>query len=347
MSQRVLLTGANGFLGSHILSDLLTNGFFVRSIVRSQAKADAILQNFSSYKSQMDFGIVEDMTISGAFDSVVKSTPAFDTVIHQASPFMLRTCKNNAEILDPAIKGTTELLRAVKGHAPHVKRVIYTSSCATIINFKAPIATTTRKVYTENDWNPVSYTEAMTDDIATAYRASKKFAELAAWKFVEEEKPNFDLVTLCPPMIYGPLTHASSVPSVKDLNESNFRIYNFFFDAKNDAPLPPNGVHMYVDVRDLAIAHRLAATTPEASGNRIIISAGAVSSQDISDILRKEFPEMAARTPVGKPGTSSLPENAYYIENEKAKNILGCKFRNMEETFVDLGKQLLEIESSW
>ena len=346
MSQRVVLTGANGFLGSHILSDLLDNGFFVRSIVRSQAKADTLLQNFSSYKSQMDFGIVEDMTLPGAFDSVVKSIPPFDTVIHQASPFMLRTFTDNSEVLDPAMKGTIELLKAVKAHAPEVKRVIYTSSCAAIINFTAPIATTPRKVYTEKDWNPVKHSEAIAGDIGTAYRASKKFAELAAWNFVDENKPNFDLVTLCPPMIYGPLTHTSSISNIKDLNESNFRIYNAFFNSAKDAPLPPNGVHMFVDVRDLAIAHRLAATTPGAGGQRIIVSARAISSQDISDILRKNFQELESRTPLGKVGISSLPENAYYIENKQARKILGCEFRSDEETFMELGKQLLEIEKA-
>jgi hypothetical protein len=49
-------------------------------------------------------------------------------------------------------------------------------------------------------------------------------------------------------------------------------------------------------------------------------------------------------TPVGKPGVSSLPDSAYYITNEKARRILGCEFRSDEETFVELGKQLLEIE---
>lgn len=29
----------------------------------------------------------------------------------------------------------------------------------------------------------------------------------AAWGFIENEKPQFDLVVLCPPMVYGPLQH--------------------------------------------------------------------------------------------------------------------------------------------
>lgn len=68
-----------------------------------------------------------------------------------------------------------------------------------------------------------------------------------AWDFIEREKPGFDLVVLCPPMIYGPLAH--SIASIKDLNESNKRIYDLFINSKSDAELPPNGLYLYVDVR--------------------------------------------------------------------------------------------------
>lgn len=68
-----------------------------------------------------------------------------------------------------------------------------------------------------------------------------------AWEFIEKEKPNFDLVTLTPPMVYGPIRH--SVKSVKDLNQSNSRIYENFINSTKDAELPPNGMHVYTDVR--------------------------------------------------------------------------------------------------
>lgn len=72
-------------------------------------------------------------------------------------------------------------------------------------------------------------------------------ADGSAWDFVEKEKPNFDLVTLAPPMVYGSLRH--SPKSVKELNQSNQRIYDLFVNSKKNAELPPNGLHTYVDVR--------------------------------------------------------------------------------------------------
>ena len=184
-------------------------------------------------------------------------------------------------------------------------RVIITSSCAAVVNFAGNPIAVPKKVYTEEDWNPVTWEGALAGPPNTAYQASKKFAEKSAWEFIEKEKPNFDLVTLTPPMIYGPLRH--SIDSVEHLNESNGRIFNLFINTSKDAPLPPNGMHVYTDVRDIAHAHILAATVPEASNRRFVICTGQIGSQEISDMLRKEIPEL-------------------------------------EETFVELARQLLEIE---
>ena len=49
---------------------------------------------------------------------------------------------------------------------------------------------------------------------------------------------------------------------------------------------------MYVEVRDITLAHVLAMTTPEAGNQRFIITAGAASCQKIADILRAKFPEL-------------------------------------------------------
>jgi nucleoside-diphosphate-sugar epimerase len=180
MVQRVLLTGANGFVGSHVLAQLLARGWSVRSIVRSQAKANQVAADFpNTSPSQLDFGIVPDITAPGAFNSVVQSSPPFDTVIHTASPFLYRAIKDNREFLDPAIKGTTEVLKSVKQFAPTVTRVVITSSCAAVVNFAANPTASPMKTYTEEDWNPTTMEQALSGPPSTAYQASKKFAEQA------------------------------------------------------------------------------------------------------------------------------------------------------------------------
>jgi nucleoside-diphosphate-sugar epimerase len=145
-------------------------------------------------------------------------------------------------------------------------------------------------------------------------------------------------------MVYGPLRH--SITSVKSLNESNLRIYKLFINSSRDAELPPNGMHVYTDVRDLAHAHILAATLSDALNKRFIVCAGQVSSQDISDLLRGNILELQKRTPKGVDGGNELNLGAYTCSSENAKRVLDISFRSKEDTFVDLARQLLEIEGS-
>jgi nucleoside-diphosphate-sugar epimerase len=90
--------------------------------------------------------------------------------------------------LDPAIIGTTGILKAIKKNAPSVKHVVITSSFAAIIDPSKGL--NPGHVYSEKDWNPITLEEA-TLNPSNGYRASKTFAEKAAWEFVEKEKPNF------------------------------------------------------------------------------------------------------------------------------------------------------------
>ena len=65
----------------------------VRAVVRSQAKASAVAEDFPKHANtpSLDFAIVTDITAPHAFDSaLVSEHNPFDTVIHTASPFLYR-----------------------------------------------------------------------------------------------------------------------------------------------------------------------------------------------------------------------------------------------------------------
>ena len=118
---------------------------------------------------------------------------------------------------DPAIIGTTSILKAIKASAPSVKRVAITSSFAAIVNPDSH-----PEVYDESVWNPLTLEQSAKGDPATAYRGSKTLAEKAAWEFVEKEKPNFALSTLNPPLVLGPVVHYLN--SLDAINTSNARV---------------------------------------------------------------------------------------------------------------------------
>jgi hypothetical protein len=94
------------------------------------------------------------------------SSPPFDYVVHTASPYQMSWEDPQGECLDPAIKGISGLLKSLSHHAPAVKRVVFTSSSAAILN-----PPNHPKVYDESSWCKITWEEAM--DPVHTYRASK------------------------------------------------------------------------------------------------------------------------------------------------------------------------------
>ncbi|KAI1770652.1 putative NADPH-dependent methylglyoxal reductase GRE2 [Hypoxylon cercidicola] len=346
---RVFLTGANGYIAQHILSQLLEEGHSVRAVVRSQSKVDMLKKTFSKYVDtpQLDFAVVPDITAPGAFDSALESTPSFDIVLHTASPFSLRPIKSSA-YLDPAIKGTTEVLEGITRVAPSVKRVVVTSSFAAVFNLGGNPISDPPKICTNEDWNDVTLEEALaTDSPMITYPASKKFAEKAAWDFVKENQVNFELTAVNPAGVYGPLFDPSQIAKPEDLNESTSTIYKSLLrpDLKSTDPVPPTFIYLYVDVRDVARAHLLAMTMPEAAGKRWLTVCGELSKQQMANYLREALPEKSEVIPIGEPEKGSWkPEGWYGASAPEVEKVLGLKYRSAEETIKDLAPQLLEIE---
>jgi len=336
---RVLLTGGSGFIAAHVLDILLKNGHRVVTTVRSQEKADKIAKAHSSYgKDKLDFAIVEDIAQENAFDKAVVSDPPFEAVIHTASPFHFNVTDVQKELLDPAIIGTTGVLKSIKKSAPTVKRVVITSSFASIINpFKG---TWPGHTYSEADWNPLTPEQAV-ENPANGYRASKTFAERAAWDFVEKEKPNFTLATMCPPLVLGPIVHYLN--SLDGLNTSNQRIRDIML-GKAKEEIPPTGTFLWVDVRDLAQCHVAAIEKEAAADKRFFITAGYFSNKEIAQIVGKHYPQYKEGLPTEKtPGGDYPEEGVYKFDNKRSIDVLGVEYRSLDESIKDTVKSLQAV----
>ncbi|KAJ0162790.1 putative uncharacterized oxidoreductase [Colletotrichum tanaceti] len=348
MPQHVLITGANGFIAQHIVAHFLEAGHSVIAVVRSESSSARLRNAFRSYPaSRLDVAVVPDITAPGAFDSVLASDPPLDAVLHTASPFDFRKGMSSADFLDPAIKGTTEILRGITRVAPSVKRVVITSSVAAVINSSSPPISDPPKIYTERDWLEVSRKDVDdSGDPGLAYFASKAFAERAAWAFVADEKPSFDLATINPPVVYGPPYDTSSLSSPQDLGQSNYMLYTGLLSPEltSASPVAPGMLHLYVDVRDVARAHLLAVEKPDAGGNRLVIGGGGASNQEFANILRKRFPELSHRIPEGDPSKAALPEGLFDLDPSLASKVLGLEYKSLEDTLVDTAVSMIELE---
>ena len=334
----VLISGGSGFVATHILNVFLSRGYHVRTTGRSQQSAEKVKAAHPNDIDQLSFSIVEDIQKPGAFDEAVKGV---DGVVHTASPFATQVEDNERDLLNPAIKGTTEILHSIKNYNPSVKRVIIISSVASILD----LAKDPRPgyIYSEKDWNPCTYEEAKTGDGGTAYCASKLFAEKAAWEFVEKEKPNFSITTILPPMVYGPAAHI--ITNLNHMNESSSAIYALMNGSSTT--VPKTVFYGFVDVRDVAEAHVCAYENPAAGGQRYLCAAGTYTFHRICEVVRKEFPELRSRTPA-RPDPETQrgmrEEEHHSFDNGKIKRELGMSFRTMEEMVKDQVNEFLRLE---
>lgn len=116
------------------------------------------------------------------------------------------------------------------------------------------------------------------------------------------------------------------------LNTSTQRISDYLIGGKTEiAP----GMDIYVDVRDLAVAHVRSLEVPEAGGQRFLVCANdRFCDQVILDMIHKHFPDVAEKIPVGVPGEVKQEGIHFIGDNSKTKKILGLTFRPAEETFA-------------
>lgn len=334
--QTILVTGANGFVSSHIIKTFLERGYSIRGTVRSASSATSIKSTLSEYSSRLSFAIVPDIASANAFDEAIKGVTG---VIHTASPFILSATDNEREILLPAINGTLNVLNAAQKYNPDISRVVITSSFASILDLDQGLRP--GYVYTEDDWNPCTYEAAKTTPHgAVAYCAAKGLAEKAAWDWMEEHKPKFSLTTLCPPWVLGPLLNTPS--SMSKLNESAETIYRLFNGSITE--IPAADFAAFADVRDVAQAHLQGFEKPEAANQRFLIAGGQFGYQASADIIRKNVPELKDRVLEGKPG-SGAEEKTYIANGSKAERVLGLKYHNLETSITDLASDLVAMEA--
>jgi len=329
---KVLVTGASGFIAAWVVKSLLDVGYTVVGTVRSKAKGEYLQKAFAEYGDKFSYLIVADIEKEGAFD---KAVVGVDAVEHVASPFHFKA-DDPQELIGPAVKGTTGILESIKKNAPGVKRVVITASVACIVYDKGKPST-----FDETDWNKESV--EVVEKLGKAaspihkYRASKVLAERAAWDFVEKNKGtiSFDLVTINPPMVFGPVIHEVSHPD--SLNTSVQMLHQKVTAAEVPQEQLTAGAGNFVDVRDVALAHVAGLQKQEAGGNRYITSAGAFTWQDVLDSIHASgnYPDV----PKGTPGSGKATQQNVFLSG-KAEKELGIKFRTIEEvgpaTFASL-----------
>jgi nucleoside-diphosphate-sugar epimerase len=333
MRDPVLVTGASGYLASHVINALLAHGYNVRGTVRSEAASKRVKSLHSDYADRVSTILVPDMSTPTAFNEAVKGASG---VIHTASPFVFAVENNERDLIQPAIFGTLNVLEAVAKHNASIRRVVVTSSFASIVDLEQGLRPGYR--YTEEDWNPSTYESAKTEvNGSIAYCASKALAERSAWDWMAQHKPNFSLTTMCPPWIFGPSLEKTS--SLSRLSQSMEMIHHLIDGSLTEVPSVDFAA--FADVRDVAEAHVLSFESTEAANQRFLVAGGHFDYQIACDIIRANFPDLRGKTPEGVPGNQ---EQTYSVDGSKAKKILQLQYRSLQTTLTDSIKYLLKAE---
>src|ERR1700676_803218 len=116
---KIFLTGATGFLGSHVARALADQGAALRLLVRSTSS----LRNLEGLKAETATGDLRDP------GSLEKAMSGCDTVFHVAADYRLWV-RDPAEMYRSNVAGTKAILDAARKNG--VRRVVYTSSVATV-----------------------------------------------------------------------------------------------------------------------------------------------------------------------------------------------------------------------
>jgi dihydroflavonol-4-reductase len=194
-SKPVLVTGATGYVAGWLVKDLLEAGVTVHAAVRDPDRTDKV-SHLSAVADQSPGEIKyfkADLLDEGSYDEAMQGC---GVVFHTASPFTIDVKDPQKELIDPAVKGTRNILEAAN-RVESVSRVVVTSSCAAIYGDNIDCAEAFGGVLTEADWNKSSSLEH------NAYSYSKMLAEKAAWQ-IAEKQDRWKLVTVNPALVIGP-----------------------------------------------------------------------------------------------------------------------------------------------
>jgi len=332
----ICVTGASGFIASYVIRKLLDNGYTVRATVRGLTRGNKYeyLTSLPGAAERLELVQAELLT-EGSYDEAIAGC---EYVIHTASPYVFDVKDPQHDLVDPALKGTLNVLQAC-GKSGSVKKVVLTSSVAAV--FDEPIS---GHVYTEKDWNETS---SLTRN---PYFYSKTLAERSAWNYIEKENPAFELIVVNPSVAIGP----SLVPS---LNTSNQILRDVLAGTY---PMIMSISWGFVDVRDVAHAHILAMENEKAKG-RYLCTSETLSMSEVVSILREagysnyKLPKMKMTGRVGnamvKILVSTQPKGlrtfirthvgrGVEYDNSKIRQELGISFRSVKESILEAVKDL-------
>lgn len=318
--ERILVTGATGFVGSVIARLLHRCGYPLRLLVRTGSRTE----HLAGLDVELFEGdLLEPTTLPAALRGI-------DALIHAAGETSLDP-RVHRRVWRTNVDGTVNILNAALDAG--VRRVVYTSSVAAIGSTESP----TRLLDEHSTWRAGKGVSCYT---RSKYRAEREAFSIAG--------RGLDLIAVNPSVIAGPGDPRGAGPGIL------LRV------VRGEMPgfLSRGGVGL-VDVRDVALAH-LRALEHGVAGERYIVSAenrtwpellaqlcaqaGVSAPRTVPDALASGLAALNERV-LGRLRPSSVAafnreivddgRRYWFVDNSRSRSDLGLRYRPLRETLID------------
>ena len=334
----ILVTGATGLVGSHLLYELLKKEEKIKALKRQSSDTDQVLKTFGYYTDEPEKFFSRIEWVEGDVSDRESLEMAFeniDSVYHTAAIISMNSV-DSAEMKKTNIEGTTNIVNLCL--EKKISKLCYVSSVAAIGNRTVPDFVD-ESVLWKAGKNKITY-------------SSTKFnAEMEVWRGMAE---GLEAVIVNPSIIIGPGARGKGSMAMFDKIAKGLKFYT-------------SGVTGYIDVRDVVKAMILLMES-EIKGERYILNSENLSYKEIFEMiaqaLNKHSPNIYANrfltglvwrldylrskltgaTQMITKETAEIAHRETLYSNEKVRKALGIDFIPMSKSIEETARRLGEEE---
>ncbi len=334
----ILVTGGTGFVGAHVLYELLKTGEKVKALKRANSSIDLTEKIFSYYSLDDKQLLSRIEWVTGDVNDILSLNDAMADIkqIYHCAAIVSFEPDEKENMFRTNVNGTANMVNVAIKHA--VEKFCYVSSIAAIGRTEHNDLITEETAWKSSDRN-------------SNYAKTKYAAEREVWRGIEE---GLAAVIVNPSIILGP----------GDWESGSSKIFQTLWKGNK---FYTKGVNGFVDVRDVAqIMTKLMKSS--VANQRFILSSENLSYQELFTNIMiaygKKPPTIYASkwmlnlawrieklktlifksNPIITKETVNTSQNKYYYSSEKIKHQLSFDFMPIHQSITDTCK-LFEKEN--
>ncbi len=325
----ILVTGGTGFVGAHVLFELLKNGEKVKALKRENSSLQLTKKIFSYYTDDYKQLFSQIDWVTGDINDIISLDEAMQGIsqIYHCAAVVSFEPKDRANMFKTNVNGTANVVNTALKYS--IGKLCHVSSIAAIGR-------------TENDDFITEETTWKSSERNSNYAKSKYAAEREVWRGIEE---GLNAVIVNPSVILG----------TGDWNSGSSSIFQTMWKGTK---FYTTGVNGYVDVRDVAKAMVNLMNSPIVN-QRFILSSENLNYQElftkIMNAFGKKPPHIKATLwmlniawrieklkslffnskPLITKETVNTSQNKYFYSSQKIKQQLSFDFIPIEKSIKD------------